>query len=229
MTHPAATPAQSLNPGKLVVLEGIDGAGKSTHVRFIADCIRRAHGVQVLVTREPGGTPLAESIRGLLLHEPMDAQTEVLLAMAARLDHVQGVIRPALASGQWVVCDRFVDSTRAYQGGGGGVDLAWIDALNQVATRGLNPDRVYLFDAPSEIAAKRRGGRITQDGPTKAAGHGTEKADRFESQGIDFFDRIRDVYLHQQRANSAGQILIVDSTLSVPQIQSLLSEDISTL
>jgi len=218
----------SARHGQLIVLEGIDGAGKSTHVTFIADLIRRLHGVTVLVSREPGGTPLAESLRDLLLHQPMSPTAEVLLAVAARQDHVEKVIRPALASGQWVVCDRFIDSTRAYQGGGGGVELGWIDSLNTVATGGLEPDRVYLFDAPSALAAQRRGGR-NADPVRQHDQNGHADADRFESQGVAFFDRVRDVYLNRQRDNAAVQTKIIDSTLSVPQIQSLLSEDISRL
>ncbi|MBU3725669.1 MAG: dTMP kinase [Burkholderiaceae bacterium] len=202
--------------GKFIVLEGIDGAGKSTHVEFIAQSIRESHGVQVLVTREPGGTPLAEKIRGLVLHEPMDVETEVLLVTAARRDHVARVIRPALEAGQWVVCDRFVDSTRAYQGGGGGVSLGWIDELSESATSGLSPDRVYLFDAPAALAAQRRGGR-------------GQAEDRFEAQDLAYFERVRDVYLNQQRLFSEASFLVIDSSMSVSRIQNLLLIDIATL
>jgi dTMP kinase len=202
--------------GKLIVLEGIDGAGKSTHLDFVCEQIRALKNVEVLLTREPGGTPLAEKIRELVLHEPMDVETEVLLVMAARRDHVQSRIKPALSAGQWVVCDRFIDSTRAYQGGGGGVSLRWIDELNDIATGGLVPDRVYLFDIPSELAAQRRGGR-------GSAG------DRFEEQGVAYFDRVRDVYLNQQRLFHEARTFVIDATQTVSQIQSQLKEDISTL
>lgn len=202
--------------GKFIVLEGIDGAGKSTHLEFICEQIRRAKGVEVLLTREPGGTPLAEKIRGLLLHEPMDVQTEVLLITAARRDHVDSVIRPALAKGQWVVCDRFVDSTRAYQGGGGGVSLAWIDGLHQGASFGLAPDRVYLFDLPAATAAARRGSRGAA-------------SDRFEAQDLTYFERVRDVYLNQQRQGSQATQLVIDASQSVSRIQEILAKDISSL
>lgn len=202
--------------GKFIVLEGIDGAGKSTHVAFIAQHIRDHHGVEVLVTREPGGTPLAEKIRELVLHESMDVETEVLLVTASRRDHVKQVILPALQSGQWVLCDRFVDSTRAYQGGGGGVSLKWIDELSAWATLGLAPDRVYLFDAPAALAAQRRGQR-------------GQAEDRFEAQDLAFFERVRDVYLNQPRLFSEDSLRVIDSVLSVTEIQKLLADDLSTL
>jgi dTMP kinase len=199
--------------GKFIVLEGIDGAGKSTHIDFIAATVRSAHGVEVLITREPGGTPLAEKIRELLLHEPMDVQTEVLLVAAGRRDHIQRSIGPALERGDWVLCDRFIDSTRAYQGGGGGVDLGWIDAVNEAACNGVLPDRVYLFDLPAAIAAQRRGGRGGQ-------------SDRFEAQGVDYFERVRRVYLSQMRPGAGPATVVIDAQLEVSQIQMLLKKDI---
>ena len=135
----------------------------------------------------------------------MDSDTEVLLAVAARRDHVINVIKPALESGQWVVCDRFTESTRAYQGGGGGVDMAWIDRLNQQATLGLKPDRTYLFDAPAELAAQRRSQR-------------GRASDRFESQDAEFFDRVRDVYLNRPQVDSLKR-LVIDSSETVINIQ----------
>ncbi len=202
--------------GKFIVLEGIDGAGKSTHLDFICEQIREHKQVEVLLTREPGGTPLAEKIRALLLHEPMSVETEVLLVMAARKDHVEQRIRPALEQGQWVVCDRFIDSTRAYQGGGGGVNLGWIDALNDMATGGLSPDRVYLFDIPSELAAQRRGGRGSV-------------SDRFEEQGVAYFDRVRDVYVNQRRLFAEDQTLAIDAQQSIEAIREILRKDIQGL
>jgi len=167
------------------------------------------------MTREPGGTPLAEKIRELLLHEPMDSETEVLLAVAARRDHFRTRIKPALQAGQWVVCDRFTESTRAYQGGGGGVDLGWIDQLNRDATEGIEPDRTYLFDAPASLAAQRRAQR-------GAAG------DRFESQDLAFFNRVRAVYLNKPQVDSLKR-LVIDSSDAVPNIQKLLEENIISL
>ena len=202
--------------GKFIVLEGIDGAGKSTHVDFIARAIGRHHGAEVVVTREPGGTPLAEKLRELVLHEPMDVETEVLLVTAARRDHVRSVIAPALEAGRWVLCDRFVDSTRAYQGGGGGVDLEWIDDLSRHAVVGYWPDRVYLFDAPAELAAQRRGGR-------------GQAEDRFEAQNLAYFERVRQVYLHQHRPGVQAIFRVIDSVQNVSRIQQILTEDIIKL
>lgn len=201
--------------GKFVVLEGIDGAGKSTHLDFICDQIRAQKGVEVVLTREPGGTPLAEKIRELVLHEPMDVETEVLMVAAARRDHVAKVIAPALAAGSWVVCDRYVDSTRAYQGGGGQVSLAWIDGLMASATMGVWPDRVYLFDAPAELAAARRNSR-------------GNASDRFEAQDLAYFERVRDVYLNQLRVDSHPPI-VIDATQNVSRIQSILKENLLSL
>ncbi len=202
--------------GRLIVLEGIDGAGKSTHLDFVCEQIRALKGVDVLLTREPGGTPLAEKIRELLLHEPMSVETEVLLVMAARRDHVEQRIRPALEAGQWVVCDRFIDSTRAYQGGGGEVSLGWIDELNDSVCFGIAPHRVYLFDIPAALAAKRRGGR-------------GNASDRFEEQGVAYFERVRDVYLNHQRMFSEDQTLVIDAQQSIEAIREILRNDIQGL
>ena len=202
--------------GKFIVLEGIDGAGKSTHIDFIAANIRSAYGVEVLSTREPGGTPLAEKIRELVLHEPMDVQTEVLLVAAGRRDHIQRAIGPALERGDWVLCDRFIDSTRAYQGGGGGVDLGWIDAVNREVCGSLEPDRVILFDVPAHIAAQRRGGRGGQE-------------DRFEAQDVAYFERVRGVYLHQMRPGSQEKTAILNAELDVSRIQKELHKIILNL
>lgn len=202
--------------GKLIVLEGIDGAGKSTHLDFVCEQIREFKNVDVVLTREPGGTPLAEKIRELLLHEPMSVETEVLLVMAARRDHVEQRIRPALETGQWVVCDRFIDSTRAYQGGGGEVSLGWIDDLNESVCFGISPHRVYLFDIPASLAAQRRGGRGTA-------------SDRFEEQGVAYFERVRDVYLNHQRMFTEDQTLVIDAQQSIEAIREILRSDLRGL
>ncbi len=201
--------------GRFLVVEGIDGAGKSTHLEFICQQIRAAHGVEVVLTREPGGSPLAEQIRELILHQPMDGETEVLLAFAARRDHLEQRIRPALTRGAWVVCDRFTDSTLAYQGGGRGVSLAWIASLAQTVHGELTPDRVYLFDAPAALAAERRAQR---------AGH----IDRFEAQDLEFFERVREVYVSRLKALPEVYRLI-DSSQSLSEIQSMLLKDLSSL
>jgi dTMP kinase len=202
--------------GKFIVLEGIDGAGKSTHIDFIAATIRAVHAVEVLITREPGGTPLAEKIRALVLHDPMDVRAEVLMVAAARLDHVQRCIGPALDRGEWVLCDRFIDSTRAYQGGGGGVDLSWIDALHLQVCGSVIPDQVILFDLPAEIAAARRGAR-------------GGSADRFETQDVAYFERVRDVYRNRMRPNGREKTAIVNAELDVSRIRIDLEKIISSL
>ncbi|MEO6040989.1 MAG: dTMP kinase [Croceibacterium sp.] len=150
-----------MTPGRFIALEGGEGAGKSTQARLLAEALR-ARGMQVLLTREPGGTPGAEAIRALLLHPPGDgwpAPAEALLFAAARADHVERAIRPALAAGQWVVCDRFVDSSRAYQGGGGGLADADVLALHRVGTGGLLPDLTLLFELDPATAQARLAAR----------------------------------------------------------------------
>lgn len=158
--------------GKFIAFEGGEGAGKSTQARLLAEALRR-HGLGVVITREPGGTPAAEAIRALLLAPPggedsggWGAQAEALLFAAARSDHVSALIRPALARGEWVVCDRFVDSSRAYQGGAGGLGDEAVVALHQFGSDGLRPDRVILLEADEAVAAERLRAR---DGDTSDA------------------------------------------------------------
>jgi len=177
---------------RFITFEGIDGAGKSTHIAAVAERLRRA-GANVVSTREPGGTPLAERLRELVLHEPMDTLTECLLVFAARRDHLQQVIEPALARGDTVLCDRFTDATFAYQGGGGGADLqrlAQLEAWVQ-GTRGdvRQPDLTIWFDLPPALAAQRRAQ--------------ARAADRFEQQDVDYFERVRAAYA--ARAAAAPQ------------------------
>jgi dTMP kinase len=150
-----------VTPGKFIALEGGEGAGKSTQARLLAEALR-ARGIEVVATREPGGTPGAEVIRGLLLGlegEGWNPRAEALLFAAARSDHVEKLIRPALAAGKWVVCDRFLDSSRAYQGGGGGLSDADILDLHRVGSGGLLPDRTLLIEVPPEVAAARLASR----------------------------------------------------------------------
>src|SRR3954470_2701850 len=136
--------------GKFITFEGVDGAGKSSHVEWFANELGSL-GRAVLVTREPGGSPLAEKLREIVLHEPMDAVTETLLVFAARDDHLKKLIEPALLAGTWVVCDRFTDATVAYQGGGKGVQASLIDALKTVVHPELSPDCTLIFDCPYEV------------------------------------------------------------------------------
>ena len=149
--------------GKLITLEGVDGAGKSTHLVHVVEQLR-AHGHEVMVTREPGGTPLAERLREMLIRDPMDPLAETLLLFAARADHVARVMRPALEAGKWVVCDRFTDATAAYQGAGKGVAAELIERLAEAAHPGLaylararaEPARIRVIDASGDLAAIRK-------------------------------------------------------------------------
>lgn len=175
--------------GRFITFEGIDGAGKSTHLTRCAQWLRD-QGIAVVVTREPGGTELGEAIRDWFLHQPTDPQTEALLAFAARSDHLHRLVRPALAAGQWVVCDRFTDSTVAYQGAGRGLGAARVEALEQWLHADLQPDRTYLFDLdPAEAARRRARARA---------------ADRFEAEDIAFFRRVRDGYLARLAADGGA-------------------------
>ena len=200
--------------GRFITLEGVDGAGKSTHVAWIAEQLR-ARGHTVHVTREPGGTPLAEKLRALILAEPMDALTETLLLFAARDDHVRGVIEPALAAGTWVLCDRFTDATFAYQGGGKGVPAELIAHLAQVSHDGLMPDRTLMFDCPYEVA------RARLDRSDKAP-------DRFERENREFFERVRQAYLGLARADPE-RIRVIDASGSLEDIKKQVEVELSGL
>ncbi|HET6720547.1 MAG TPA: dTMP kinase [Rhodocyclaceae bacterium] len=185
-----------MSSGKFITFEGLDGAGKSTHIAAAVELLR-ARGHAVVATREPGGTPIAEKIRALLLAEPMDLATETLLMFAARQSHLAEVIRPALAQGSWVVCDRFTDATYAYQGGGRGVSAARIEALEAWVQEGLQPDLTILFDLPFEVARQRIGGE--------------RQLDRFETEAADFHNRVRAAY-QQRAAQSPRRIAVLDAT-----------------
>ena len=166
---------------KFLTLEGVDGAGKSTHIEFIADAVR-AKGAHVIVTREPGGTDLAERLRAAILGDPMTPLMETLLIFAARADHVAKVIQPALKAGHYVICDRFTDATLAYQAAGKGVSADLIARLTEAAHPGVKPQRTLVFDCPYEVSRERlaRSGR---------------ELDRFEKEDRAFFDRVRNEYL----------------------------------
>jgi dTMP kinase len=199
--------------GKLITLEGVDGAGKSTHIEFIADRLRSL-GKTVLVTREPGGTPLAEKLRELVLSEPMDAVAETLLVFAARADHVRRVLRPALEAGNWVICDRFTDATAAYQGAGKGVSMDLIQQLAEATHPGLRPDRTLVFDCPYEVARAR----------LNATGR---QLDRFEREDRQFFERVREAYLARSAAEP-GRIRLIDASLGLTDIRKVLEENIAS-
>lgn len=193
--------------GKLITFEGVDGAGKSTHVEWFANELRSA-GHSVVVTREPGGSPLGEKLRELVLHEPMDAVTETLLVFTARDDHLKKRIQPALDAGTWVVCDRFTDSTVAYQGGGKGVAPGLIEAMRKIVHPDLQPDCTLIFDCAFEVSQERmqRSGRAL---------------DRFEREGRTFFERVRAAYLAVAKADP-GRVRVIDSTLSLDAIRTEL-------
>ena len=201
---------RSASRGRFITFEGIDGAGKSTHIDACVGWLRTS-GIDALRTREPGGSPLAERLRELLLAEPMSMDTELLLVFAARRDHLETVIEPALAAGRWVVCDRFTDSTWAYQGGGRGGPAQRIDWLEQWVHGGLQPDRSYLFDLPAELAAQRRAG--------------ARSPDRFEREDAAFFERVRAAY-RARAAADPRRFLVIDATLPIAAIAKLLEHDL---
>ena len=200
--------------GRFVTLEGMDGAGKSTHLAWIAERLR-APGRNLLVTREPGGTPLAERLRELVLSEPMDPIAETMLLFAARADHVRREIEPALASGGWVLCDRFTDATFAYQGGGKGVPAGLIAHLAQVSHDGLLPDLTLVFDCPYDVSRERlaKSDRVP---------------DRFERESRDFFERVRQAYLGLARGDPV-RIRVIDASGTAEQVKKLVEEEIRTI
>lgn len=200
--------------GKFITLEGIDGAGKSSHLAFIADRVR-ARGHQVLTTREPGGPALAETLRGLLLNEKMHADTEALLMFAARREQLLTTIDPALTQGTWVVCDRYTDSTYAYQCGGRGMPETRIAALEEWVHGHLQPDLTFLFDAPLAVARER-------------LMRGTAHPDKFEREQTDFFHRVRDAYL-ARAVRHPQRIKVIDAARSLAEIQDELAAHMDRL
>jgi dTMP kinase len=188
--------------GRFITFEGIDGAGKSTHLEAVGRRLREA-GATVVVTREPGGTPLAEQVREIVLHTSMDPMTETLLVFAARRDHVLQVITPALAAGHTVLCDRFSDASFAYQGGGAGTPLEVLSQLEQWVHGSLQPDLTIWFDLPPETAARRRAQ--------------ARDADRFEQQDLDYFHRVRAAYA-ARRAAMPQRFARIDAALDRAQV-----------
>lgn len=188
---------------KFITFEGVDGAGKSTHLNWFADTLR-ARGIDLLVTREPGGTPLGEKLREILLHEPMHGETEALLMFAARREHIEQVIKPALQRGTWVISDRFTDASFAYQGGGRGVPVAKLEQLERWVQGSLQPDLTLLFDIPVEVARERLNKNVTQ---TNIA------LDKFEQEKGEFFDKVRNAYLARAEKNpSRFEIIRAEKT-----------------
>ena len=204
---------ESRKRGKFITFEGIDGAGKSSHIAGVV-ALLQSRGLVVVSTREPGGTPLGEKLRELLLHEPMHLETEAMLMFAARCEHLAQVIEPALERGEWVVCDRFSDATYAYQGGGRGLDKQKFAKLEQWVHGHLQPDLTFLFDLPPAVA----GERIAAKGRV---------LDRFEQERADFHVRVRQAYL--ERADAAPQrIQVINADQTFDQIRKQVEETVLT-
>lgn len=192
--------------GRFITIEGIEGVGKSTNLNFVADYFR-ASGATVVITREPGGTEMGERIRELILMTPGQGLSdlgELLLMFAARAEHLAGLILPALARGDTVVCDRFTDATFAYQGGGRGLNWETITALRDMVQGALRPDLTLLLDAPTEVSVERIVGR--------------EWLDRFEQERADFFARVRQAYLNIA-AEEPGRVQIIDASKPLVDVQ----------
>lgn len=200
--------------GRFISLEGIDGAGKSTQHAWLVEYLR-GQGHVVVATREPGGTPLGEKLRALLLADPMHLETEALLMFAARCEHIAQVIEPALTRGDWVICDRFVDASFAYQGGGRGLSWKKLEELAAWVLGDLQPDLTLIFDAPVAIAQQR----------LHAA---TSQPDRFEQEHAAFFERVRSAYLRIATENPK-RVRLVDATQPPETINKVLEKIVATL
>lgn len=203
----------NIRKGRFLTLEGVDGAGKSTHVDWLVVRLR-SMGLKVLSTREPGGTPVGEKLREMLLQDAMHLETETLLMFASRAEHLHKVILPALAAGTWVVCDRFTDATFAYQGGGRALGTQRVAALEQWVHPDIQPDRTWLFDVPLEVARERL--------------ERSRAKDRFEKEADAFFVRTRAAYL--ERAQSQPErFLRIDATQSIAAIRATLDQDLQAI
>ncbi|MDP2153302.1 MAG: dTMP kinase [Methylotenera sp.] len=198
---------------KFITLEGMDGAGKSTHISSIIELLS-ARGVEVVSTREPGGTALGERLRELLLHEAMHPETETLLMFAARREHIAQVIKPALARGAYVLSDRFTDATYAYQCGAKGVEASKIELLEHWVQDGLQPDMTLLFDVPVEVSMQRLSAARTPD--------------KFERESAGFFMRIRNAYLQRAQQNSA-RFKIIDGNRPLDEVAKSVAQAIASL
>lgn len=202
-----------MSAAKFITFEGVDGAGKSTGLEWFVDALRQ-RGIDLLVTREPGGTPLGEQLREILLNQPMHAETEAMLMFAARREHVAQVIRPALQRGTWVISDRFSDASFAYQGGGRGVPLSKLEQLEQWVHGDLQPDLTLLFDIPIEVARQRLANNVSLD--------------RFEQERGDFFERVRQAYL-ARAAKTPQRFAVIRAEKTLPEVQQELTRIVSSL
>lgn len=201
-----------MSRGKFITLEGLDGAGKSTHVGAIAELLR-ARGKEVVATREPGGTPLGEKLRSVLLSEKLNIDTETLLMFAARREHIARVIEPALAAGRWVVSDRFTDATYAYQGAGGGMPKERIAALEAWVSGVLTPDLTLVFDVPVDTALARLAGA---------------HKDRFESEERSYFERVRAGYL-ERAGKDPRRMRVINSGRAIEKVKKEVEETILSI
>ena len=202
-----------MSMAKFITFEGVDGAGKSTHLAWFADTLRQ-RGIDVLVTREPGGTPLGEALREILLSQPMHAETEALLMFAARREHVEQVIKPGLQRGTWVISDRFSDASFAYQGGGRGVAVEKLEQLERWVHADLQPDLTLLFDIPVEVARQRLSNNVSLD--------------RFEQEQSEFFDKVRNAYLARSQKNPA-RFAIIRAEKSPEEVKASLESIIASI
>lgn len=195
-----------------ISFEGIEGVGKSTQLTYMAKRLSQA-GIPVVITREPGGTPLGEELRDIILahrYEGVAVMSELLLMFAARAQHIKSVIRPALANHSWVLCDRFIDATYAYQGGGRGIPMEVIARLEEIVLEGLKPDCVLIFDAPATIGLERVEMRNSGQ-------------DRFEQEKVDFFERVREVYKIRAKQD-LNRYKIIDAKKSLEEVQEIVLE-----
>jgi dTMP kinase len=197
--------------GLFITVEGIDGAGKSTHIPYI-ESVLRDEGQQVIKTREPGGSPASDTLRRLLLEETLSPESELLLMFASRQEHLNHTIRPALAEGRCVLCDRFTDSSYAYQGNGRGIENDLIQTLESWIQKDLQPDLTLLFDIPVSVSVERRKQR-----------HTSNHKDRFEEESIYFYERVRQGYLERVRKHP-HRFYVIDASKTIEEIQSKLKE-----
>jgi dTMP kinase len=193
---------------KFITFEGVDGAGKSTHLEWFANALRQ-RGLHVVVTREPGGTPLGEQLRQILLNQTMNIGTEAMLMFAARMEHIEQVIKPALRAGKWVISDRFSDASFAYQGGGRGLDWDKLSQLEQWVHPDLQPDLTLFFDVPVEVARRRLSNNISLD--------------RFEQEQADFFERVRAGY-HKRVQQNPQRYVVIDAAQDLDEVKHKLEE-----
>ncbi|WP_415906808.1 dTMP kinase [Neptuniibacter sp. QD72_48] len=201
--------------GRFITVEGTEGVGKSTNIEYLCQLLRD-RGIEIVLTREPGGTPLAEELRELLLSprdERVSEDTELLLMFAARAQHIENVIRPALERGAWVISDRFTDATYAYQGGGRDLDLEHIVMLERIVQHGLHPDMTLLLDLDVEIGLQRASQRSVPD--------------RFEQEKLDFFHKVRNMYLSRAGAEP-NRFSVIDASKSIPEVQAQILDAVNT-